>query len=282
MTQKFRTILIFILLIFQFCFSAVSSQTLSFQGKLLDNNGATVTATKVMTFTLYPQSTGGTAVPNATWTQPVVVQNGIYAVELDVSAVDLSIVSEAWMEVTVAGETLTPRIHLTSSAFARRAAQADTAKTLQGVVNINGSNVGIGTISPSTSLDVKGIVSANNFFVGSAPIVESGSNANGSWIKYADGTLICATDTMRLNAQAINTGTSAIWIFPVAFSSPPFFYYSVIAEQGAGSQAMVGIQAYNGVYSGTSSTQATLMSHAYRSETSEPVIYRGLAVGRWK
>lgn len=28
-------------------------------------------------------------------------------------------------------------------------------------------------------------------FVGTAPIVESGSNANGNWIKYADGTMIC-------------------------------------------------------------------------------------------
>ena len=152
-------------------FAATSTQTLSFQGKLLDNTGAAVTATKAMTFTLYPQATSGTAVTNALWSQSVVVQNGIYSAELDASTVDLSNVSDSWMEVVVEGQTLSPRIHLTSSAFARHAVLADTAMTvnyavtannLQNTVFVNGNNVGIGTTSPAASLDVKGTVNATD------------------------------------------------------------------------------------------------------------------------
>ena len=170
--------------------ATVSTQTLSFQGKLLDNTGAVVTATKVMTFTLYPQATGGTAVTNALWSQAVVVQNGIYSAELDVSTVDLSNVSDSWMEVAVEGQTLSPRIHLTSSAFARRAVLADTAMTgnyavtannLQSTVFVNGNNVGIGTTSPAASLDVKGTINATDLkltdpnSVGSMHLFDSGS-----------------------------------------------------------------------------------------------------------
>jgi hypothetical protein len=117
-------------------FAATSTQSLSFQGKLLDNSGVAVNGVRSMTFTLYPQSAGGASVPNAMWSQSVNVQNGIYAVELDASAVDLTMVSEAWMEVTVAGETLTPRIHLTSSAFAQKAATANYALRAGEVVGL--------------------------------------------------------------------------------------------------------------------------------------------------
>ena len=60
-------------------------------------------------------------------------------------------------------------------------------------------------------------------YVGTAPIVESGSNANGSYAKFADGTMICyGTKTTN---TAIATGWGSLFInsgdititFPVAF-----------------------------------------------------------------
>ena len=191
-------------------FAATSTQTLSFQGKLLDNTGAAVTATKAMTFTLYPQATGGTAVPNAIWSQSVAVQNGIYSVELDASAVDLTGVNDAWIEVAVAGETLSPRLHMSSSAFAKRAAQADLAITANSVV---GSVVSVNSVN------------ANSFYLGNAPIIESGGTnlTTGYWVKYADGTLIEWGDSLipytgqQSNLYGTSSGATAYGISTVAY-----------------------------------------------------------------
>lgn len=63
-------------------------------------------------------------------------------------------------------------------------------------------------------------------FVGTAPIVESGSNANGSWIKYADGTMICSHATTRTGVNMTSVYGSlfresgnAVWGFPMVFES---------------------------------------------------------------
>jgi hypothetical protein len=47
-------------------------------------------------------------------------------------------------------------------------------------------------------------------------IIERGSNANGEFVKYADGTMIC------VSSQVSNTGTEGQWDFPASFSEGPF------------------------------------------------------------
>lgn len=60
----------------------------------------------------------------------------------------------------------------------------------------------------------------------SGAIIERGSNANGSYVKYADGTLICSLATF-VSDQAIATAYGALftgtrtWTFPHVFSSTP-------------------------------------------------------------
>lgn len=55
-----------------------------------------------------------------------------------------------------------------------------------------------------------------------AGIVESGSNANGSWVKYADGTMIQYV-YMEVADQAINNAygvlyqSQRVWTFPIPF-----------------------------------------------------------------
>ena len=55
-----------------------------------------------------------------------------------------------------------------------------------------------------------------------AGIVESGSNANGSWVKYADGTMIQyvymeVTDQAINNAYGVLYQSQRVWTFPIPF-----------------------------------------------------------------
>ena len=214
--------LVIIILLLSAVFAA-SNTTISFQGKLLDNTGAAITATKAMTYTLYTASTGGSTIGSAISLPSVIVNNGVYSVELDVSSVTLP--DDVWVAVSVGGETLSPRIHLTSSAFAQKSATANFAVTANqlssGVFVSSNGNVGIGTITPSVKLDVAGTVNATNYLMssmGGAPIIASGSNPNGNYIKYADGTMI--QWGIKLNYNVGNTavyGSGTYLMVPISF-----------------------------------------------------------------
>ena len=66
-------------------------------------------------------------------------------------------------------------------------------------------------------------------YVGAVPIVESGSNANGNYVKYANGTMICRATIALGSIKAAGAGTwddpfrtaDSDWTFPVAFASAP-------------------------------------------------------------
>ncbi len=71
---------------------------------------------------------------------------------------------------------------------------------------------------------------ATSLTLGGYPVVESGSNANGNWTKWADGTMICWFNTTADRTPVVNasigtfgwsyygSGTST-WTFPVAFTA---------------------------------------------------------------
>lgn len=55
---------------------------------------------------------------------------------------------------------------------------------------------------------------------GRRPNVKSGSNANGSWTKFDDGTMICRS-VVSVTTSAANTLSSALWTYPMPFSAAP-------------------------------------------------------------
>ncbi len=65
------------------------------------------------------------------------------------------------------------------------------------------------------------ILSGNNFI----PILESGSDSNGKWVKLYDGTMICTMPSRvlpdRLSVFDVNDATQVIWFFPQEFESSP-------------------------------------------------------------
>ena len=76
--------------------------------------------------------------------------------------------------------------------------------------------------------DILGTVSATGTYPNLVPtgaIIESGSNANGSYVKYADGKMIChlirSSGTVTFNAGQVRTHVISSWTYPVAFTTTP-------------------------------------------------------------
>jgi hypothetical protein len=113
---------------------------------------------------------------------------------------------------------------------------------------------------------------------GGAPtgsIIERGSNANGEYVKFADGTLICTLTTTG-TALAIGTSTNATltWTFPIAFIVSPDFV-NVTGSPDAD------VDFYGHVYNGAVSTttaQLVIRNGTIAQNFTNP---RYLAIGRW-
>lgn len=81
---------------------------------------------------------------------------------------------------------------------------------------------GLASLLKSVLLDSDGKVPADRLRIvgalASGAIIESGSNANGRFIKYADNTMIC-TQVANLGTMTVsqNDGASVNWIYPAQF-----------------------------------------------------------------
>jgi len=114
-------------------------QVINYQGKLTDSGGSPLDGVYQMIFSLYELYTGGSDIWDEQ--QSVTVTDGIYSVQLgsgsgfpaglfdDYPSLYLQVAifttGEGW-------EILSPRQHLTSTAFSMRAAKAEDAETLDG------------------------------------------------------------------------------------------------------------------------------------------------------
>lgn len=126
-------------------------QLLNYQGRLTDGAGNPVNGSRDLTFKLYAESTGGTAV----WTESqtgVLVLNGLFNVALG-SVTPITAIPEGpscYLEVAVAGEVLAPRVRIVSAGYAYNAARAEDANKLGGVP-ASGYVQGVTATSPLAS-----------------------------------------------------------------------------------------------------------------------------------
>jgi hypothetical protein len=120
--------------------------------------------------------------------------------------------------------------------------------------------------------------------VGGVPtgaIMESGSNANGSYVKYADGTMICSYQSLTSGSLAANTGREITWTYPAAFAagSVP----SVTGNSGVGTSGTNGIAAQLAIgfpqVPGNASTRVHIWNGSGSTVSAQ---YANLiAIGRW-
>jgi len=148
--------------------AAVPTQ-MNVQGRLL-NAGSPMAGSHPATFRIYEAATGGTTL----WTESssLTVQGGIFSAILGQTTPIPPIVfgsASRWLEVTVDGSTLAPRLQLTTSAYAFWSQRADTANVALSGAGSNelwstdGTNVwrasgkvGVGLAEPVTTVDIQG------------------------------------------------------------------------------------------------------------------------------
>lgn len=109
----------------------------------------------------------------------------------------------------------------------------------------------------------------------SGAIIESGSNSNGSYTKWADGTMLCM-NTPTIASYVIPTGATLVgsWPYPASFVSSPVI--SVIYEGGSSDYIRVAT-------TDVSPTHLPVwLVNTYTQPLTLTIRFSEIAIGQWK
>ena len=102
-------------------------------------------------------------------------------------------------------------------------------------------------------------------------IIERGSNANGTYIKFADGTMFCTHSLSTACTALVDTmyrsSVGIVWTFPVVFADDPVLAFSNTCTNGSVGDTSI------------TPTSSTFYASATRSQTSR--IVHAFAIGQW-
>lgn len=129
--------------------AAAVSPALSIQGKLTSAQGYPLSGSYPVQFRIFNDATGGTSLWNTNQTVPVT--KGIWQTYISPPAT-LDFNQRLWLEVTVNGETLSPRSELTFGSWSFAASRL--LPTIWDIITTG--KVGVGTSTPTEKLDVSG------------------------------------------------------------------------------------------------------------------------------
>jgi hypothetical protein len=162
--------------------SDAATTAFTYQGKLTNSAGVPLTGSHDMTFKLYDADAGGAQVGSTVTLTGVNVSAGLFTVGLDFGASPFASGAARWLETTVAGTVLSPRAALTAAPYALFSAAPWAAAT--GGISYTG-NVGIGTATPATSLDVAGTAKMTGFQLGASAtagqVLTADASGVGTW-----------------------------------------------------------------------------------------------------
>lgn len=102
-------------------------------------------------------------------------------------------------------------------------------------------------------------------------LIVSGSNANGSYVKYPDGTMICWASIAATAGTSVQN--SGVKTYPVTFTATPYTFVQ--------HQSLAGVFANYYVY-GNAINGFTLYHIGRSSEDLSGTSFKYLAIGKWK
>ncbi len=128
-----------------------------------------------------------------------------------------------------------------------------------------------------SSTDINKPLSANQGRVLNEKIdsmIGSGSNSNGSFMKFSDGTMICKT---YVASQTTDSAGKVTWTFPAAFLSGeiPSVTVSPVASLSATQNAIIGATP-------TATSVVLLHTMSGAAINTQAVRYCATAIGKWK
>lgn len=203
--MKAKSVSVFLLLFMLITIPlAGQNSTISIQGVLRDQAGKPVTdGTYPMTFNLYTAATGGTSI----WTETqntVTVQNGVFNAKLgSVTPFSPSVTFNVqyYVGVTFGASELSPRIELTATPYTM--GFKGTSNTFSA-----GGNVGIGTLTPSTKLDVVGDGKfSSNLTVGGSETITNNLTVGGT---ASVGSSLTVSGNASVTGNSTVSGNSTI------------------------------------------------------------------------
>lgn len=104
--------------------------------------------------------------------------------------------------------------------------------------------------------------------LGSKNVVERGSNANGNYARFADGTQICWAN--KSIATTISGVASGSWEYPATFAFVPTNVISILTSNPAAYLSGVG-----------SDTTSNVQHYVWSNIAGVSISGRAVAVGRW-
>lgn len=132
-------------------------------------------------------------------------------------------------------------------------------------------------------IHVDEIVDSAGKLLGESVIVESGSNENGRWIKWADGTMITSFNEIKPANQFTSTNRTlsglTIYTYTLPYTYPqPFVGLPTVVYNGSGdgSNAFQSFRAF-----GTSGRNVTLAVESL-GQISPNIRHNAVCIGRWK
>ncbi|HPP86842.1 MAG TPA: hypothetical protein PLM75_03150, partial [bacterium] len=221
--------------------------TISYQGKLVDDNQRRVNTTAPIVFSIYTTQSGGTALWQETHNS-VDITNGLFIVELgSINPINLKFNEQYYLGVNInnTGE-LMPRTKLQAGGYVFRARYSDTAQYLennaiaegrmtindtliisQNVIITDDGKIGVATLAPTEKIEVIGNIKASGN-VTAAAFIGDGAQLSNLQFDALTGDVISRTDAQNLFnlvaqdttsilnnltqfKQQINTETQAIY-----------------------------------------------------------------------
>ena len=120
------------------------------------------------------------------------------------------------------------------------------------------------------------INAASGYYVNGAPIIEKGSNSNGTWVKYPDGTMICYAEyTATISSSYGGTYYAGGWHFPLAFIEIPVVLFSAKTYP----YGLVALEDFSASVTGNFTIQSVSTTPTLNSST---ITFSMCAIGRWK